>query len=279
MSNKSASIDRSGRDAKLEAIRRQNEADKRRTRIIAGVTAAVIVALVAIVAVVIYGAVQENATNAGSNPDKLTAVPYQPADAGGAGEGGEVNGFAVGPADAAATVTIYEDYLCPACKQFEEAFGGYVNGLPDQGVRVVYSPVAILDRLSQGTQYSSRAASAAACVAESDDADLTMFKAFSTLLFAQQPAEGTAGLESTELAGLASSVGASAEVVTCIEEDRYVGWAARSTTEANDAGLTGTPFIQVNGVAVESSQQAIQAAIDAAGGTSESTAPSAPASN
>ena len=78
--------------------------------------------------------------------------------------------------------------LCPACKQFEELFGTYLDDLPSQGVQVVYHPVTILDDKSDGTRYSSRAASAVACVAEQDDDDLTQTKAFFDLLFLNQPA-------------------------------------------------------------------------------------------
>ncbi len=285
MSSKSSSdLSRSARDAKLEQIRKQNAADKRRQRIIALVTAGIIVVLAGVVGVVIWQAAREEATLAGADPGNLTTVTST--------EGNDVSGFAVGPADAAATVTLFEDFLCPACQAFENAFGTYIAGLPDQGVRVVYSPVTILDARSAGTRYSSRAASAVACVAEQDDGDLTQTRAFTDLLFINQPGEGSSGLESAVLADYAVEAGApeSAQFRSCIESDTYQGWTDRATEAAQAAGLAGTPTVWVNGAPVESSQQAIQAAIDAAGGGTGGqpsggasgaapAEPSAPASN
>lgn len=279
MSSKSSSSDTRGREAKLEQIRRQNAADKRRQRIIALVTAGIIVVLAGVVGVVIWQAAREEATLAGADPGNRTPQTFLPEGPDGE-EGPVVNGFAAGPADAAATVTLFEDYICPACGQFEQILGTYIDGLPAQGVQVIYHPVAILDPQSQGTRYSSRAASAVACVADQDDDELTQTKAFSGLLFLNQPAEGSAGLENEVLAQFAADAGAPEAVQTCITDETYLGWAERATEDAQNAGLSATPTIWVNGTPVpqeQVSEQGIQALIEAAGGGT-GTEPSADAS-
>ncbi len=83
-------------------------------------------------------------------------------------------------------LSLYEDFLCPACGNFEKQFGPTVSKLIDSGaVAADYYMVAILDR--QGDGYSSRASNAAYCVAdESTDA----FRRFHAALYAQQPEEG-----------------------------------------------------------------------------------------
>ena len=67
------------------------------------------------------------------------------------------------------TVTTYVDYMCPACNQFETENAALLDDLREKGeVKVEYVPIAILDRFSQGTRYSTRSAGAAYCVAEHD---------------------------------------------------------------------------------------------------------------
>lgn len=93
--------------------------------------------------------------------------------------------------DGAGTVriTLYVDYLCPGCGQFEQANGDYIEDLVDSGAATVdIHPVAILSNRSQGTKYSLRAANAAACVAEHSP---NQFYAVNQALFAEQPDEGT----------------------------------------------------------------------------------------
>ena len=64
-----------------------------------------------------------------------------------------------------AVLSLYEDFLCPACGNFEKQFGPTVSKLIDSGaVAADYYMVSILDR--QGDGYSTRAANAAYCVAE-----------------------------------------------------------------------------------------------------------------
>ncbi len=86
---------------------------------------------------------------------------------------------------------IYFDFICPACGGFEQSQSETVNALRSEGlVDVYYHPLGYLDEYSQGTQYSTRAASAAALVAaESPD----MFLAFVEAMFVNQPAENTHG--------------------------------------------------------------------------------------
>lgn len=73
-------------------------------------------------------------------------------------------GIAVGSGPV--TIDVYEDYLCPACKQFEQTSGPTLEQLVSDGkARVVYHPVAFLNRFSS-TEYSTRSSAAAGCAAE-----------------------------------------------------------------------------------------------------------------
>ena len=62
-----------------------------------------------------------------------------------------------GTTEPKAVLSLYEDFLCPACGNFEKQFGPTISKLIDSGaVAADYYMVSILDR--QGDGYSSRAA-------------------------------------------------------------------------------------------------------------------------
>ena len=74
-------------------------------------------------------------------------------------------GVPFGEDSAPVTVTIYEDFMCPVCGDLEAATRDWLPQYAAQGkVRVIYRPVAFLDRMSNGTEYSTRAANAYAGV-------------------------------------------------------------------------------------------------------------------
>jgi len=66
-----------------------------------------------------------------------------------------------GTTEPKAVVSMYEDFLCPVCGNFEQQFGPTISSLIDSGaIAADYYMVAILDR-PQNQNYSSRAAAAA----------------------------------------------------------------------------------------------------------------------
>ena len=153
-------------------------------------------------------------------------------------------------------ITIWVDYLCPVCGEFEEENGELIRTLVDSGAATVeYHPIAILTSLSAGTQYSLRAANAAACVSNyNPDA----FFDFNAGLFADQPAEGTEGLTDDRLLEIARDAGAtSTSLERCIDDGRFYEWVKAATTRAGNGPLPvagtevenvrGTPTILVNG--------------------------------
>src|SRR5699024_1409638 len=98
-----------------------------------------------------------------------------------------VAGSTSGVADDAVQVDVYSDFMCPFCSLFEQTNGELLAELRESGdIALTYHPVAILDRFSEGTAYSTRAVTAAALVA---DQAPESFVALNDLLFANQPAE------------------------------------------------------------------------------------------
>ncbi len=167
----------------------------------------------------------------------------------------------IGPSDAKVVVTVVEDFQCPHCKQFEATAGSTLAELAASGVGVAYQPISILDRAST-TQYSTRAAAAAYCVA---DAAPGKWVTWHNEVFAQQPPEGGAGLSDETLVEIAKKVGVSStDVEDCITSQRYAGFVTTQTSAALATGLSHTPTVLVNGVEAQATPEAIRAAVKAA---------------
>ena len=141
---------------------------------------------------------------------------------------------------------IYFDFMCPVCSQFEEFRGPEIDALRTAGTAdVYYHPISILDRASQGTSYSTRAASAGVLIAqEAPDKFLDFTKA----MFSNQPEEGTTGLTEAEIQAIATSAGVPADVVAKIPDLAYTSWVRSATEKASVDGVGGTPSVALNGV-------------------------------
>jgi len=157
--------------------------------------------------------------------------------------------------DAPAHIVAYVDYGCPFCGDFETGNGELMKQLVSAGEATLeVHPIAILDSQFLGSEYPTRAANAAACVAALEP---NSFFDVNAAFFAQQPAEGTRGLTNAEIIDLVEGAGVSSDEVTaCINEGRYKAWVEIATDRTitnpnlvNPAnGRFGTPTVFVNGV-------------------------------
>ncbi|MEO5535672.1 MAG: thioredoxin domain-containing protein [Pseudolysinimonas sp.] len=152
-------------------------------------------------------------------------------------------------------IQIYVDYLCPNCGQFEKRNRDTLREWVESGAATVeFHPIAIFTSKSAGTQYSLRAANAAACVAQFSPDD---FYAFHDELFAEQPEENTPGLTDEQLIAAAQTAGVAdiANVTTCVHDHTYRAWVVDATNRAlagpipgtDVAKIEATPTIIVNG--------------------------------
>ncbi|MEU4694251.1 thioredoxin domain-containing protein [Actinoplanes sp. NPDC023714] len=142
------------------------------------------------------------------------------------------------------TVDVYEDFMCPACGNFEQSSGGKLQDLAEAGtITLRIHPVSILDRFSNGTAYSTRSAGAAAAAAEAGK-----FLELHNVLYDNQPAENSDGLSNDKIVELAASVGLTSDTfVNAVKEGTYETWATDVTEKFSDRGYTSTPTIVVNG--------------------------------
>ena len=156
------------------------------------------------------------------------------------------------------TVNIVEyiDFQCPYCLQFEQTnLSRTAQLVADGKATLEIHPIAILDRSSQGTRYSSRAENAAACVANFvPDAFLNLTSA----LFQYQPEEGSSGLTNAELITVLGKAGVSGTALTrCVTNETLRDWVTATTKAATDGSFEhvaatptqfqGTPTVFVNG--------------------------------
>jgi protein-disulfide isomerase len=153
-----------------------------------------------------------------------------------------------------AHVVTYIDWSCPVCKQFEAAFSAQIQKLVASGEATLeIHPIAILDRNYKGSRYSSRAANAAACVANLAP---DKFLAAQAVMFTNQPEEQSAGLTNAQINGLLKSAGAgSSGVINCVNRESFKAWVASSTSRTvsekplvdPSTGSFGTPTVFVDG--------------------------------
>lgn len=142
-------------------------------------------------------------------------------------------------------VVIYADMGCPVCKQFEAQYGAELNKMAEAGdITLEYRIATFLDRVST-TNYSSRAANAVACVADSKP---EAFTDYLTALFEQQPEEGGEGLPNAQLAEIAEQSGAG-DISSCADGTKFRPWAQYVNTTFNEYEVGGTPAAYINGKA------------------------------
>jgi protein-disulfide isomerase len=143
-----------------------------------------------------------------------------------------------------AVVTFYEDFLCPACGNFERSFGPTVAKLIDIGaIAADYDMVSILDS-PRSQNYSSRAGAAAYCVA---DESIEAFRRFHTALYSSsiQPSEtATSFPDNARLIELAREAGVVGKVPDCVNSGKYLAKVQGAAAAAN---IRATPTLKING--------------------------------
>jgi protein-disulfide isomerase len=124
----------------------------------------------------------------------------------------------VGEDTAKVTLDVYEDFLCPACRAFEERFGADIEKQVEAGaVQVRYHMLPMLNARSDPEGYSSDSANAGLCAA-----DAGQFPGFHKSLFGSQPEEGARGWDDQQLIELGKELGiTSSSFSTCVKDGEY----------------------------------------------------------
>jgi len=242
--------------AREEAARLRAEAEQRarRTRMLAiGGLALAVVALVVVVVLVLSS--EEKPFGYRGEPGSVTladvATPAGADDDGGVPVGpGLVAGTDSG--EGAVVVEVVFDYRCSYCALFEAANSPDLTRLADEGkITLVFRPVSFLDRAEGSRQYSTRAATAAAIVA---DRAPEHYVTFHEALMAQQPGQGE-GRDDEDIAAVARAadvpedvVGQLTETVEGSSERTFARWVFAATERGSELlGRLTTPSVLING--------------------------------
>jgi protein-disulfide isomerase len=145
----------------------------------------------------------------------------------------------LGPSQGAATITLYEDFHCPHCAEFEEQFGPVITQAQQSGAaRVELYPMAFID------DGSVAAANAMACAAEAG---------FGQNYYLGLFANHTLQWSDEQLIELAATVGGSptAAFQTCVTSKAHAGWVSSIGAVAERNGVTVTPTMLINGEPVD----------------------------
>ena len=236
--------------AKAKALREQQKKGDKRKRLFIqlGITASVLVAVVA-VGLTIFGASTQS-----------TAVPTNATFNDGVKIGTDLKVFTPSftPSTPAGEepieIIVYVDYQCPICAIFEIPNSDQIRDWVATGAATLeMHTLSFLDGRGSPNAFSSRAANAAMCVAEHSPDN---FYSYNTRLFQAQPTEGAPGPENPDLIAFAEEVGATnlEQVSSCINEKSFGNWIKEATQRAltepipgTDIQVSGTPTILVNG--------------------------------
>ena len=113
----------------------------------------------------------------------------------------------------------------------------------------------MLTSKSNGTQYSLRAASAAACVANHSPEHVLRVHERPARAAARASTPTASPTSSSRTSPIASGAASPKVVRACIEDEDFASWAKAATDRAlkgipdtDDVALTGTPMVLVNGI-------------------------------
>ncbi len=266
---------------KARALRASQKRRERRNRVLlqGGITVGII-AVVAVVTITILGIVRPpspgpmNMLSDGIKiGQKLKAVPtaaLQPGDSPvpSAKNKGDV-----------IDIRVFVDYQCAICRSFDKTNAAQLKTWLSTGAATLeIHPIAILDNKSLGSKYSTRAANAAACVANFSP---NSYFDYNNLLFDRQPKELTTGLTDEQLISLVKQARVSKvkQISDCVRNQTFKPWVNAATARATEGPIpgsdvdkiAGTPTIIINGAKYDGSYldaNAFSAAVAKAAGDS-----------
>lgn len=224
----------SGQRSPAVAAARKGGGDQK--KVIIGVVVVVVLLAAVIGGVVIYNN-NKNATEgkdikaAGSETSQQSAATPPPYPV--TRQDGVVT---VGEDSAKVTIDVYEDFLCPACRAFEEQYADAITDhVVDGTVKVRYHMLPMLNERSDPPGYSMDSANAGLCAA-----DAGQFPAYHKSLFADQPEEGSRGWDRQQLAKLGATLGITSEDFTaCVTSGAH-----DKLVQANFDEVKKAPYLQ-----------------------------------
>ncbi len=142
--------------------------------------------------------------------------------------------------EASTTITLYEDFHCPHCAEFEEQFGPVITQAQESGTaRLELYPMSFID------EGSAAAANAMACAAEAG-----FGQAFYLGLFANHTLQWS-DAQLIDLAAKVSGASPSEAFKTCVTSETHADWVSSINGAAEKNGIAQTPTMLINGKTVD----------------------------
>ncbi|MFC4499082.1 MULTISPECIES: thioredoxin domain-containing protein [Streptomyces] len=234
MSEKNRDGKRTARERLAAEREKQKAAERRRRTLIVGASVVCVLGLAAVIGVVAANSGKEDSTdNAG------------PVVAPSGANGKDALAIPVGKESAKSTLTVWEDFRCPACKAFESTYRSTIHELEAAGkLKVEYHLATLIDG-NMGGSGSRNAANAAACAQ-----DAGKFAAYHDVLYENQPEEtDDAYSKNAELIALAGKVDGldTPAFRKCVEDGTHNSWVVKSNQAFQSGGFGGTPTVLFNG--------------------------------
>lgn len=238
VSEKNEQGKRAARDRLVQQRERQRASERRRRTLIVASAVVGVLALAAVVGLI--------AANSGGKGDKSEAGGPVAAPSGATGK--DSLAIQVGADDAPSTLTIWEDFRCPVCAQFENAFRDAIHQLEKTGqIKAEYHLATIIDG-NLGGSGSLRAANAAACAQ-----DVGKFPAYHDVLYRNQPQEADDAFgDNAKLIELSGKVPGldTPDFRSCVNDGKHDAWVQKSNTAFQNGGFQGTPTALLNGESI-----------------------------
>lgn len=238
VSEKNQEGKRAARDRLIQQREQARAQERRRRTLIVSAAVVGVLGLAAVVGVI--------AANTGGKGDKDKASGPAVAPSGATGK--DSLAIPVGADDAPSALTVWEDFRCPVCAQFENMFRDTIHQMEQSGqLKVDYHFATLIDG-NLGGSGSLKAANAAACAQ-----DAGKFPAYHDVLYSNQPQESDDAFgDNSRLIELSKKVEGldTPTFRSCVEDGAHEAWVEKSNTAFEKGGFQGTPTLLLNGESI-----------------------------
>lgn len=238
MSQKNSDGNRSARERLQQQREREKAREKQRRVLIVSAAVVGVLGLAAIAGVI---AANTGDDDGGSDKAGPVVAPTGSIE-------GDKPAIPTGKTDAPSTLAIWEDFRCPACASFENAFRDTIHELEATGALKTEYHLATLIDGNMGGSGSLRAANAAACAQ-----DAGKFTAYHDVLYINQPQETDDAFgKNDKLIELAAKVPGldTPTFRSCVEDGTHDSWVAKSNEAFRNSDFRGTPSVLLNGESI-----------------------------
>ena len=162
------------------------------------------------------------------------------------------DGLSLGDPNAPATIDVFEDFQCPACRNFTENTEPLIvqNLVATGKARYVFHNYPFIDDQSARKE-SDQAANAAMCASEQNK-----FWDMHSILFANWSGENMGAFNDRRLQAMAESIGLDTDAFnSCFNANKYEAEIQADLQLGQEMGVSGTPSIFVNGSPVGQENQ------------------------